>query len=102
MLFGFLHIRALASGRSSRKIEGSSRVPSAFGRRRRCTAATATRGILAIGREVYTSDEVRLHIEHAPKAVLSQLGISSVSADQWLTESAGNRESHRSRQYSIR
>jgi hypothetical protein len=74
MLFGFLHISAPASGRSSRKVEGSPRVPSAFGRRRRC-AATATRGILAIGREVYTSDEVRLHIEHAPKAVLSQLGV---------------------------
>jgi len=31
MLFGLLHIRALASGRSSRKIEGSSRVPFGLG-----------------------------------------------------------------------
>jgi hypothetical protein len=36
--------------------------------RRRCAADTASREILTIGREVHTSDEVHLHIEHAAKS----------------------------------
>jgi hypothetical protein len=36
--------------------------------RRRCAADTASREILTIGREVHTSDDVHLHIEHAAKS----------------------------------
>jgi hypothetical protein len=39
-----------------------------------------------------------LRVEHVPGAALNQLDIY----DEWPTASARNRESHRSRQYSIR
>ncbi len=102
MLFGFVHVRHWLAGDPPGKLKDrrASLQPLAGG-------GVAPRlqhheGILGIGREVHTSDDVRFTSSMRRSRCLANSASQSVPADQWLTESAGNRESHRSRQYSIR